>query len=315
MHLARLFLVVLTLCAATSARAQSSTASGQRDARAARPVQEDAAVIAATREYQRSGRARVLQVGAYLVYPYGQSQPRLTCAPLRVCNIQLAEGERPPAGATEFKPYTGDSERWYVGTTPGPRNTTLVVVQPNDCNITTNLTIPTETRLYQLTLDSPPCSARDTASQNPDLPYTRIVRFYYPEELAERLARDGATAPPARVEESAVAPADSARRLDPSTLDFGYFTCRDRAFPWRPEQVFADSAHTYIRPPAGASQGPPPALFEVGSEGELVLINYALRDGFFIADRVLSRGVLVVGSGSGQELRLLITRNRKECRQ
>ena len=271
-------------------------------------------MIAATREYQRSGRARVLQVGTYLVYPFGQTQPRLTCAPLRACNIQLEEGERPPAGASEFKPYTGDLERWFVGTTPGPRNTTLIVVQPSDCNLTTNLTIPTDRRLYQLTLDSPPCAARDTASQNPDLPYDRIVRFYYPEDLLQRLAADEQAQEQATRSEEARQIAVAAAPFDPASLDFGYFMCRDRGYPWRPDQVFADAEHTYIKLPESAGQAEIPVLFEVGAAGDLVLINYAVRGGFYVVDRVLRRGVLVVGTGrEGQEQRLLITKDRRDC--
>jgi type IV secretion system protein TrbG len=313
-HLLR---AVALLCLATPVAAQgpSTPAPADRQApAAARPVQEDAAVIAATREYQRSGRARVLQVGAYLVYPFGQTQPRLTCAPLRACNIQLEEGERPPSGASEFKPYTGDLERWFVGTTPGPRNTTLVVVQPSDCNLTTNLTIPTDRRLYQLTLDSPPCAARDTAGQNPDLPYDRIVRFYYPEDLLQRLAADEqAQEQAARSEEARQIPV-AATPFDPASLDFGYFMCRDRGYPWRPDQVFADAEHTYIKLPESAAQAEIPVLFEVGPAGDLVLINYAVRGGFYVVDRVLRRGVLVVGTGrEGQEQRLLITRDRRDC--
>jgi P-type conjugative transfer protein TrbG len=311
-------LLALCLALATPVAAQptppAASAPASSGPAAARPVHEDAAVIAATREYQRSGQARVLRVGSYLVYPYGHTQPRLTCAPLRACNIQLEEGERPPAGASKFEPYTGDLERWFVGTTPGPRNTTLVVVQPSDCNLTTNLTIPTEKRLYQLTLDSPPCTARDTAGQNPDLPYDRIVRFYYPEELLQRLAADeDAQAQANRAEIERQVPV-AAAPFDPTSLDFGYYLCRDRGYPWTPDQVFADREHTYVKLPQGGEQFETPALFEVGPAGELVLVNYAVRGGFYVVDRVLQRGVLVVGTGrEGHEQRLLITRNRKDC--
>jgi P-type conjugative transfer protein TrbG len=286
------------------------------DAGSARPVREDGAVIAATREYQRSGRARVLQVGSYLVYPFGQTQSRLTCAPLRACNIQLEEGERPPAGLGEFKPYLGDSERWFVGTTPGPRNTTLIVVQPSDCNLTTNLTIPTDRRLYQLTLDSPPCAARDTARQNPDLPYNRTVRFYYPDELLSRLAADDTAQATARQAEREREVPVAAAPFDVSSLDFGYFTCRDPGYPWRPDQVFADAEHTYIKLPAAARESETPALFQLSANGELVLVNYTVRAGFYVVDHVLTRGMLVVGTGrTGEEQRLLITKDRRDCRR
>ena len=273
---------------------------------------EDAAVIAATREYQRTGQARVLRVGAYVVYPYNLSQPTLTCAPLRACTIQLQEGEKP------LQPYTGDSERWFVGTSPGPRGTTLLVVQPSDCNLTTNLTIPTDRHLYQLTLDSPPCTARDTARQNPDLPYTRMLRFYYPQELIERLAQgEAAQAVAAEARDQREIPVEAAPgdpTGDPTHLDFGYYTCRDRGFPWAAEQVFADRVHTYVRVPDSASAGPRPLLFSLGPAGQTLLMNYVQRGAFYVADRVLGRAVFIApGSRPGEEQRLLITKTRSDC--
>lgn len=314
-YLLPLWVLVLGIGAAAPVAAQGASPGLPRRAPAnALPVQEDAAVIAATREFQRSGQARVLQVGTYLVYPFGQTQPRVTCAPLRACNIQLEEGERPPPGGSEFEAYTGDSERWFVGTTPGPRNTTIVVVQPSDCNLTTNLTIPTDRRLYQVTLDSPPCTARDTAGQNPDLPYNRTVRFYYPEDLIRSLAAADEAELRAAADETQRQIEVAAAPFDPASLDFGYFMCRDRGYPWRPDQVFSDAEHTFIKLPPTAAQAEVPVLFEVGHGGELVLINYAVRGGFYVVDRVLRRGVLVVGTGrQGQEQRLLITKEQRDC--
>ena len=303
---------VLAAAATLTCAAAAAPASAQPSAQpaAARPsfINEDAAVIAATREYQRTGQARVLQVGAYVVYPYNLSQPTLTCAPLRACTIQLQEGENP------MQPYSGDSERWFVGTSPGPRGTTLVVVQPSDCNLTTNLTIPTDRHLYQLTLDSPPCAARDTARQNPDLPYTRMLRFYYPQELIERLARgEAAQAAEAQTREEREVPVDGPSP-DPTQLDFAYYTCRDRGFPWAAEQVFADRAHTYVRVPESTIGGPRPLLFSLTPEGQTVLINYVQRGAFYVADRTLERAVLVApGARPGDEQRLLITKTRSDC--
>lgn len=278
------------------------------------PVHPDAAVAAATAEYQRTGTARTLRDGAYLVYPFGRSQPRLTCAPLRACTIQLEEGEGPPAGGAEIKPYTGDSERWFIGTTPGPRRSILVVVQPSDCDLSTNLTIPTDRRLYQLTLDSPPCTARDTARQNPDLPYDRTVRFYYPEDLLRQLAGDERARAAAEETEAARTTPVEAAAFDPSSLDFGYHTCRDPGYPWRPQQVFSDGVRTYVKVPAAAAAGETPVLFAVDAAGELTLLAYDVRGTVYVADRVLDRAVLLVGTGrDGEEQRLLITRHREDC--
>src|SRR5438034_11784048 len=100
---------------------------------------------------------------------------------------------RRPPRSTLF-PYTtlfrssriaGDLTRWEV--TPaaaGPDGrTTLVVVKPKDCDLTTNLVLATDRRIYDLTLDSPPCRATVGRSEtNPQDPYARHVRFYYPDQ-------------------------------------------------------------------------------------------------------------------------------------
>src|SRR5690348_15947609 len=63
------------------------------------------ATVAATQEYLKTGQARPVRVGDALVFPYGKSQPTLTCIPLRTCLIQLQPGE-----IVQGPPALGDSE-------------------------------------------------------------------------------------------------------------------------------------------------------------------------------------------------------------
>src|SRR2546427_6715144 len=104
--------------------------------------------LAATREYQASGIARTVVQGNFLMFPYGHAQPTLTCTVLRACVIELEPGE------IVLSKIAGDTERWTIAPAPaGPDGrTVLIVVKPRDCDITTNLVLATDRRLYDPTL-------------------------------------------------------------------------------------------------------------------------------------------------------------------
>src|SRR4051812_11873621 len=70
---------------------------------------EDAAVAQA-KKWQQIGIAKpIMSDDGRIIYPYGQYLPRLTCALLRVCDIQLEPGE-----LLTGKPVAGDTARWLM---------------------------------------------------------------------------------------------------------------------------------------------------------------------------------------------------------
>ncbi len=245
-------------------------------------------IAAATREYQASGIARTVVEGHFLTFPYGHAQPTLTCTVLRACVIELEPGE------IVLSRIAGDTERWEIAPAPaGPDGrTVLIVVKPRDCDITTNLVLATDRRLYDLTLDAPPCKGRST---NPQQPYVRHVRFYYPDEMIAQWAKPPEPAP------VRVAP-------DVLSLNFGYRVKKDRHFPWAPAQVFDDGARVYIKLPEEARHAEAPVLFVLDSDGSKVLVNYAVVAGdTYVTDRLFDRAVLVAGV-DGKERQVLIER-------
>ena len=265
----------------------SAQTAGGSNMSSARPERDSVAV--ATREYHDNGTARTIVEGNFITYPYGHSQPTLTCAVLRACVVQLQAGE------VVLSKISGDTERWEITPAPaGPDGrTTLVVVKPRDCDLTTNLVLSTDRRLYDLTLDAPPCRNRST---NPQEPYTRHVRFYYPDETAVTWAE------PAPVR---VAP-------DVAALNFGYRIKKDRQFPWKPDQVFDDDARVFIKLPPSALHGEAPALFVYEADGSKTLLNYTLTGGdTYVTDRLFQRAVLVMGV-DGKERRVVIERVAKK---
>jgi P-type conjugative transfer protein TrbG len=280
--------VVLIVLLAYSIQAQAptprdSTATPASDTGVVDPV------AAATREYRRTGVARPVEEGAFVSFPYGHAQPTVTCAPLRACVIELTAGE---AVLTKI---AGDTQRWEIELAPaGPDgHTALVVVKPHDCGITTNLVLATSAgRIYDLTLDSPPCPH---AGVNPRGHYARHVRFYYPDGMVQTVAQGLASEP--RVSASVVVPSIASGI---SALNFDYRVTRDRHFPWAPAAVFDDGAHCFIKLPAAASHREAPVLFTIATDGTKSLLNYTLSGDTYVTDRIFRTGILVIGEGEHQ---------------
>jgi type IV secretion system protein TrbG len=258
-------------------------------------LRERDAIAAATREYAASGIARTVVQGNFASFPFGHAQPTLSCTVLRVCVIELEPGE------VVLSRISGDTERWEI--TPAPSGadgrTVLIVVKPHDCDVTTNLVLATDRRLYDLTLDSPPCKGRST---NPQQPYVRHVRFYYPDETIARWSKPS-DPPPVRI-----AP-------DVLSLNFAYRVERERGFPWAPAQVFDDGAHVYLKLPEAARHAAAPVLFLLDDDGSQVLVNYSIAGGdTYVTDRLFDRAVLIAGVG-GKERRVLIERKEVADRE
>ena len=170
----------------------------------------------------------------------------LSCTVLRACLVELQSGE------VLISLITGDDQRWLIDhtATGAGGKTPLASVKPVDYNITTNLIISTDRRVYHITLDSPPRTAR-RQNYNPLGHYTRHIRFYYPNTQAW-------TSPP-NLELST----NPGMTLE--SLPHRYAWKRDKEFPWEPAVVLDDGERVYIRLPDEALAFEQPLLsFEKG---------------------------------------------------
>ena len=277
------------------------------------------------RAYRRTGAAPTVEItdqgrGAVSLVPFGHGKPILRCAPLRACAVELEPGE------LILSTSLGDGERWLVQSAaagPGAR-TPLLVVKPTACDLSTNLVVATDRRIYELALDSPPCHNADLGAgggggaagagaegaYNPRLPYTGLVRFYYPDDLVRRWSDQEALA---REQDAAQAagrsPLAPAARL--AHLNFDYSWDRSRRWPWVPAQVFDDGEHTYLVLPPAARLAELPILLAVEPGGALALLTYHLEGQTLVADRVLDRAVLLVGHGRPKDEQRLEIVNRR----
>ena len=262
--------------------------------------EDDAELAAAVRQFQETGKAPVVRKPGFVVFPYGERQPILYCKPLRVCDIQLEPGE----GVLNIA--LGDSERWIASkmeSGPDDGRRAHVVVKPTDFDLSTNLVITTDRRVYHLGLIS---SQEETGG------YFRSVRFYYPQDTVQRwsdaaaAAREGARKE--REREVARLPL-----VSPEGLNFGYRITGDRV-PWRPVQAFDDGTRVFIQMPGAMSATEAPALFVLGAGKDQALVNYRLRGRYFVVDKLFTEAVLVLGVGAKQQ-RVTVTRLSRESRR
>jgi type IV secretion system protein TrbG len=251
-------------------------------------------VAAATRDYQRTGVAKTVEEGAFMTFPYGHSQPTVTCAPLRACVIELQAGE------TVLSKIAGDTQRWEIQLAPAGSDgrTPLVVVKPHDCGLTTNLVLATTAgRIYDLTLDSPPCAR---TGGNPRGAYVRHVRFYYPDAMVQAWTTPAsAAAIPAATIAAPVSNASAggtSARFD--ALNFEYRVHRDKGFPWSPLAVFDDGVHCYIKLPPLAAHREAPVLFVLREDGSKAVLNYSVSGDTYTTDRIFRSAVLVIGDAN-----------------
>jgi type IV secretion system protein VirB9 len=260
------------------------------------------------REYQSTGVARPVTLGAGVSYPFGHGTPLLMCAVLRVCLVELERGEM-----VVDEPLAGDQARWIIQTAragPGGRDA-LVVVKPTACDLATNLVIPTDRRVYDLSLESAPCDVANPRMRGASL--TRRVSFYYPDGPTastwmggldarllphdQRLADTGT----AGSRTTGTTRNDRYRVVRARRGPFGLFGRKPLDFPWTPRTIVDDGERVYVVAPADARPHGAPLLYALEDDGSRTIVNVAVRGDTLISDRTFRRGVLVLAAGNREQ--------------
>lgn len=234
-------------------------------------------------------------------YVYGQAVAVVVCAPLRLCNLTLEQGE------IVNDVNLGDTQRWSV--TPSvsgepPNQVVHAVIKPSDVGLQTSMIITTDRRVYHLTLKS---SATD---------YMPSVSFYYPATQSSewdnliKTQRDAvAVAQSVAIEEQR---AEAERNVKGTPrlgivvedLNFDYSVSSGR-YNWRPLRVFDDGIRTFIELPDSALNSDLPIILAADSTEEIV--NYRLKKNRYIVDGISSRLIMLRNVGRNQQ-RLVIDR-------
>lgn len=214
------------------------------------------------------------------VYPFSEGTIfQVYAAPGLVTDIMLQPGENLVAVAS------GDTARWVIGDTSsgsGDGKQTHVLVKPFSAGLLTNLVITTDRRTYHIRLVSTAATALSS------------IRWTYPQDELLALRRKA---------EAAQAAAPVATGLAIEQLRFNYAISGDRP-AWRPLRVFDDGSKTYVEFPASLATGEAPPLFIVGAEGKAELVNYRLRDRFYVVDRIFDTAELRLGLKKQQVVRI-----------
>jgi type IV secretion system protein VirB9 len=239
----------------------------------------------AVRVNQANAAARVQPVrdgfiNAVQVYPFsGGALYQVYAAPGEVTDIALQDGEL-LAGSGPVA--AGDTVRWIIGDTEsgaGAARKVHILVKPTRPDLVTNLVINTDRRTYLLELRSTKAT------------YMASVSWQYPEDQLIALHRQNAAA-------ATAVPVDAG--IDVANLRFRYRITGDTP-SWRPLSAFDDGAKVYIEMPRGLAQGEAPPLFVIGAEGDGQLVNYRVRQNYYIVDRLFAAAELRLG-GDGQQI-------------
>jgi len=216
---------------------------------------------------------------------------QIYAAPLRLTAIQLQPGEK-----IVGKPATGDTLRWIMGVGRSGAGTSdqaereYLYIKPTRPGLHTSLAINTDRRTYYFELHS----FEDT--------YMAAVEFRYPQD---ELARLEASA----TREAALAKATTATNVNLEAINFSYRIAIENGKPaWTPVQVFDDGRKTFVRFPAAMLNREAPALFVLSSTNEVQLVNYRVKNDFYIIDRLIEKAELRVGQKDQEIVR--ITRQR-----
>ncbi len=196
-------------------------------------------------------------------------------SPQRITDIGLEPGE------TLLSVSAGDTTRWIVGDArsgTGAGGQAHVLVKPNASGLSTNLVIMTDRRVYHVELKS---------SSKPGM---AAVSWRYPAELTL----------------AATQTAEAEAALDVETLNFGYQIKGDKP-DWRPLRAFDDGRQVFIEMPAHIETVDAPPLFVVSEEGA-ELVNYRIRDRYYVVDRLFERAEMRLGDRRRKTVTILRTR-------
>lgn len=258
---------------------------GQANANAKFNELEDAAVSQA-KVWQAGGKARPLMSSdGKVVFPFGQSMPKLTCSPNRACDVEIEPGEKVK------NVILADSVNWtWAGAESVERGKVVahIVFQPKDRDLECNVIITTDRRTYHIKLYSPKVEGA----------YLNRAGFYYPSELVSSWADKMGTASVAAAKEEGLNVMPVA--VAPQKLAFDYRVEGDAEF--KPIRVFNDGERVYMEMPDNLRTGENPVFLLIDEKGKEMVVNYRREaDGttgtiHYVVDKLFTKGELRRGS-------------------
>ena len=262
------------------------------------PVEVSSGLEEAVRAYEESGAAPpILTQGLSRRVPYGHEKPTLRCNQLISCLIMLQPGE------TVRHTVAGDPKNWNISlASVGPGGVTpLVVVKPVFplSDLRTNLFVMTDKRIYEVALEAEGIRDRRPVGDPSRL---NVLEFYYPDEMVRTWHREAnaerQAAEAAALRATTGEALDLSPRIALTDMNHSYKWKKDKRFPWEPAAVFDDGRHVYITLEDAAQYDASATLFARGLDGSNVMLEYAVRGGRIITDRVFREAVFIYSEPS-----------------
>lgn len=220
---------------------------------AIKAAHEDARIEAAPDGFINASQLFAFEEGA--IYEFH-------AAPGFVSTILLQPGE-------QLINYTaGDTARWIIDEVI-KEDQTLLLVKPTRSALATNLVITTDRRIYLIEAESHEGSV-----------YNAFITWTYPlESLSKQVA--AIEAENDRRDNTIVAgvPVDQ--------LNFDYSIDGDKP-RWRPVRAFDDGQKVYIEFPETLATSEAPPLFITDDTGDSQLVNYRVKNRYYVVDRLFS---------------------------
>ena len=230
-------------------------------------------MIASIQEAQQDGLRDVNATGAEAGFAYAPSQIfTVWCKEGFLTDIRLQPGE-------ELQYIGGgDTVRWMVDKAVsgnGADRQWHVYLKPLRGSIETNIIINTDRRSYQL------FAKTDGVGYNP------MVAWVYPQDQLAQVNKE--------LQRNTNAQRNMPNRagVTPESLDFNYDIANvSGAENWTPVAVYNDGQKTYLKMPAAMANDEAPALFVRDGRNGLMMVNYRIRKGVYIVDRLFQQAEL-----------------------
>ena len=235
-----------------------------------------------TDNYINNGQADVItRPDGTILYPYGLAEVNLTAKRMMYSKIILQEGEKIMSAAA------GDTTRWnilpnYIG--DAATYTPVVLVKPFMGGLQTSLSIITDKRDYDITIQSV-----DSGE------YMPRIGFYYPQDKADAL---NVGLPPDKIENN-----DSKQpKINIENIKYDYRMSGDQRLSWYPSSVFEDGNKVFIRMSDHVDRSELPIFMTIDRSGQTEVVNYRYFKPYYVVDTIFDQGILVLGTDKYRQI-------------
>ena len=236
--------------------------------------------------YINNGQADVItRPDGTILYPYGLAEVYLRAKRMMYSKIILQEGEKIMSAAA------GDTTRWnilpnYIGN--ATNYTPVVLVKPFMGGLQTSLSIITDKRDYDITIQS---------VESGD--YMTRIGFYYPQDKADTIK---VGLPPDKIENSN----SKQPKINIENIKYDYKIKGDQKLSWYPTSVFEDGNKVFIRMSDQVDRSQLPVFMMIDRSGQTEVVNYRYFKPYYVVDTIFGEGMLILGTDKYKQIIKLI---------